>query len=63
MNNKGLIITVISVGIALAGLITGLHSSLRTDIRAIQSDVADLRERMARLEGLMEGYTRRRPES
>ena len=41
----------IAVGIAILGFLWSLHR-----------DVADLRERMARLEGLFEGFTRR-PES
>ena len=38
----------IGVGIAILGFLWTLHR-----------DIADLRERMARLEGLFEGYTRR----
>ena len=34
---------------------------LRRDVAGIHRDVADLRERMARLEGLFEGFTRREP--
>ena len=32
---------------------------MRRDIAGVHRDVADLRERMARLEGLFEGFTRR----
>ncbi|MCY4438605.1 MAG: hypothetical protein OXE53_00120 [Deltaproteobacteria bacterium] len=46
------ILTIIGTGLALAGLILpGQH--------ALRRDVGDLRERMARLEGLFEGFTRR----
>lgn len=38
----------IGVGIAILGFLWTLHR-----------DIADLRERMARLEGLFEGFTRR----
>ena len=31
---------------------------VRLDVGEIRGDVADLRERMARLEGLFEGFTR-----
>ena len=33
-------------------------ASLRGDVADVRGDVADLRERMARLEGLFEGFTR-----
>ena len=49
------LIAIIVVGLSnVAGLafLWGLHH-----------DVADLRGRMARLEGLLEGFTRHRPES
>lgn len=58
MNGKGLIVTVISVGVglgalttAIGGLILSGQSSMKSDIRAVQEDIGDLRERMARLEG------------
>ena len=40
----------IGVGVAILAFLWNLHR-----------DVADLRERMARLEGLFEGFTRREP--
>ena len=37
---------------------------IRADIRDIRADVGELRERMARVEGLFEGFTReRRPDA
>ena len=61
MNGKGLIVTVISVGVglgalttAIGGLILSGQSSIKSDIRAVQEDIGDLRERMARLEGLVD---------
>ena len=58
MNNRGLTIVVISVGVGLGalgstmgGLILSGQSSMKSDIRMVQDDVADLRDRMARLEG------------
>ena len=47
-----IVIAIIGTGIALAVLIV-------PSLRELRRDVADLRERMARLEGLFEGFTRR----
>ena len=63
MNGRGLIIAVVGVGVALGTLIVVLHQTTSAAIRSVQSevhdvrnDIADLRERMARLEGLFEGH-------
>lgn len=59
-------IGIIAVGVALAG--TNLYlargqNELRRDVNgridALARDIAELRERMARLEGLMVGFIRR----
>ena len=59
------IIAILGVGIALAMLILRLHSTLREDFRELRRDQADLRDRLSRLEGLLEGLrdaiTGRRP--
>ena len=47
-----IVIAIIGTGIALAVLIV-------PSLRELRRDVGDLRERMARLEGLFEGFTRR----
>ena len=47
-----LIVAIIGTGAMLAGLIV-------PSLRELRRDVADLREHMARLEGLFEGFTRR----
>ena len=47
-----LIFTIVGVGLALGGLIV-------PSLAVLRRDVADLRERMARLEGLFEGFTGR----
>ena len=53
------LIAVIAVGVGLAGLIlTGLRG-VRLEVRDVRGDVGDLRERMARLEGLFEGFAGR----
>lgn len=73
MNVRASIVTVISVGIGLGLLIVGLHQStavairdvqaqvtrLGTEVNQVREDVADLHVRMARLEGLFEGFTKR----
>ncbi|MDE0354048.1 MAG: hypothetical protein OXK20_00080 [Deltaproteobacteria bacterium] len=46
------LVAIFGTGIALAGLIL-------PDLRSMKRDIADLGERMARLEGLFEGFTRR----
>lgn len=73
MNGKDLIIAILSVGVGLGGLILngqrstsraidGLRIEFRTDLAEIRSGIADLRERMARLEGLFEGHLNREAE-
>ena len=59
---SGEIIAIVTVGIALAGLIlTSVHglrgeiAGLRGEVADIRSEVTQLRERMAHLEGLLEG--------
>ena len=54
-----IVIAIIGTGIVLAGLIVPSLRELRRDVGGIHRDMADLRERMARLEGLFEGFTRR----
>ena len=61
-------IAILGVGIALAGMI--LHTNretnraiggLRSEVADVRDGMTDLRERMARLEGLFEGFTRCKP--
>ena len=51
------VVSIITVGIALAGM----NLYLARGLNELRRDVADLRERMARLEGLFEGFTGRKP--
>ena len=60
--------SIVGTGIVLRRLIARDTAALRDDIRDIRSDVgglrgdvANLRERMARLEGLFEGFARAAP--
>jgi len=63
---SGEIIAIVTVGVALAGLLVGLFAWMRQDIKqlesrldgkiaAVESQMSELRERMAHLEGLLEG--------
>ena len=48
----GLILT---VGIALAGFILSQSRTVRSELQDIRHQIGELRERMAHLEGLLEG--------
>ena len=53
------LVAIIGSAIALAAVILPGQYAMCRDIAGVHRDVADLRERMARLEGLFEGFTRR----
>ena len=53
------LIAIIIATAALSALILTTTARLGQRIDRIDRDVADLRERMSRLEGLFEGFTRR----
>ena len=50
--------TILGVGVAIISLNWRMYEGLRRDISDIRGEIADLRERMSRLEGLFEGYVR-----
>ena len=52
-------ITVIMVGVALAGLILTSFRSLRSEIAGLHAEITGLREHMAHLEGLREAISGR----
>ena len=66
------LIAILAVGVALGGAMLATMRGLRvemgdlrsevrdvrSEVRDVRSDVGELRERMARLEGLFEGFTR-----
>ena len=55
---------VVGMGFILWRLIARDNDALRADIRDIRADLGELRERMARVEGLFEGFAReRRPDA
>ena len=60
------LIAILAVGVTLAGVLLSGQRALRSEMRdlrqsnearfaAIENQIADLRERMAKLEGLLEG--------
>ncbi len=52
----------IGVGVALGGTVVPALRAIRGDLAALSRDVGDLRKRMARLEGLIEGWRGEAPE-
>ena len=66
------LVTIVGTGVSIIGAVAGMgfilwrliardNDALRSDIRGIRADFTGLRERMARLEGLFEGFARRDP--
>ena len=63
------LIAIITAAVVILGFLWNLHrdmagihrdiAEIHRDIAGVHRAVADLRERMARLEGLFEGFTRR----
>ena len=54
------LIGIISVGVALAGLILASKREINLRLLALEQGQADLRERMARQEGVLRGMDLRR---
>ena len=54
------LIAILAVGVALAGLVRAMHRDLSGRLSRVEGEIGDLRERMARLEGVIEGFTGRR---
>ncbi len=63
MNISPELIAIAILGVALVSLgwkvSSDIRQELKQEIHYVREDVADLRERMARLEGLFDGFTRR----
>lgn len=56
------LIAIIAASVVILGFLWNLHRDLagiHRDVNGVHRDMADLRERMARIEGLFEGFTRR----
>ncbi len=49
------LIAVLAIGATLAGLILTSNRGLRQGINELRGEIGELRERMAHLEGLLEG--------
>ena len=56
------LIGIISVGVALAGLILASRRYINVRLITLEQGQADLRERMAGLEGILKGLALRRAE-
>lgn len=55
------ILQIVSV-VAILGFLWTLHRDVSNLRKEVGKDIADLRERMARVEGLLEGFVGRPPE-
>ena len=62
MNISAELVAIAILGVSLVSLgwkvSSDIRRELKQEIHYVREDVADLRERMARLEGLFEGFTR-----
>jgi len=54
-----IIVAIVGTGIALWRVNKAGMARLHGDLEGVKSSIGDLRERMARLEGLFEGFTKR----
>ena len=62
-DTTSIIVTIVTVGVAIAAVtvpsLYGFRKEMRADFAAVKNDIAGLRERMARLEGLFDGHLRK----
>ena len=63
MNGVDIDWTTLGTGLAILMGLWRVYVTLDTKMGTLHRDIADLRERMARLEGLFEAFTRRSHES
>ncbi|MDE0435597.1 MAG: hypothetical protein OXH92_16445 [Bryobacterales bacterium] len=58
------LVAILAVGVTIAGLILNSQRAISQRLDRLEQGHSDLRERMARLEGLFEGFTKpRQPEA
>ena len=50
--------TMVGVFVAVSGLMLSTLSDIRGELRDVHKDIGELREQMARLEGMFEGFTK-----
>ena len=56
-----IVLTIVGAAIALAAVIVPGQRAMRQEMNGVRQEISDLRERMARLEGLFEGFTKAAP--
>ena len=62
MNVSLELIAIVALWVTTMGFLWGLHRDVSNLRKEVGKDIADLRERMARVEGLLEGFIGRSPE-
>ena len=63
MNVSLELIAIVTLWVTTMGFLWGLHRDMGNLRKDVGKDTADLRERMARMEGLLEGFVARPQES
>ena len=58
MTDGGVIVAVVSVGVAMLGVIVPLLLTMRGDVRELRRDVADIDKRLVAVETLLHERTR-----
>ena len=61
VTTAAIVLTIVGTAIALAAVIVPGQRAMRQEMNSVRRDISDLRERMARLEGLFEGFTKAAP--
>ena len=56
-----IVLTIVGTAVALAAVIVPGQRAMRQEMNGVRQEISDLRERMARLEGLFEGFTKAAP--
>ena len=62
MNVSLELIAIVALWVTTMGFLWSLHRDVSNLRKEVGQDIADLRERMARVEGLLEGFVGRSPE-